>query len=68
MDKCICCYTVEKAKLNGRYKVLKRFNAFRQGAYRAATIAFDKTKLEEGEKKRLRNNGRTLKQLSCYWT
>jgi len=68
MDKCICCYTVEKAKLNGKYRILKRFIACRMGSYRAAIIAFAKTEIKEGEKKRLRRNSRTLKQLSCYWT
>jgi hypothetical protein len=56
---------VEKGKLNGGYKLIEGFEP--RYCKRAWALYFG-IKLEPGEKKRIRQGSRTLKQLSCYYT
>lgn len=57
--------TVEKGKLSTSYKLLKKFHP--RDSSRAWALYFN-IKLQAGEKKRIRQGKRTMKQQSCYWT
>ena len=59
------CLRVEKGNIKGSYKLIMKFE---QVDSSKAWAVYFKTKLEAGEKKRIREGDRTLKQQSCYYT
>ena len=59
---------VEKGTLTGKYKPVWESDKDTRSHKFAALKAYKETKLEPGEKKRLRHGDRKIKQYSRYWT
>ena len=59
---------VDSGKLNGNYKPVFEADEDTPDNLRRAWAVFFSIKLIDGEKKRIRQSGRTLKQQSNYWT
>lgn len=59
---------VGQGKLKGNYKPVFEADEDTPKNMKIAWRKFFDIKLEAGEKKRISQNGRTLKQNSCYWT
>lgn len=58
-------YTVEIGKLKGSYKVIGEFEEHERSK---AWGFYFRVKIEEGQRKRIREGNKILKRNSCYWT
>lgn len=59
---------VDSGKANGNYKPVFEADEDTPNNLKRAWAIYFSIKLQSGEKKRIRQNGRKLKQQSCYWT
>lgn len=56
-------YRIQRGKLSGGYKTV-----YMTDSSGAAWTAYRKTKIKAGEKKRIQEDGRTIKSEREYWT